>query len=217
MPATTAARSSASESLLRSWQLLSKKILIKYTVLKSELTCALPNSQHTPNAHGYDLCSLAKSSQSQSLLCSLPDTPPSPCTPRPGITHSSSVGLNTGAWEGCTPFRVLLLTMFSLIPVLVAIVCILIVWIFKNVARSIKRRKEEPRVQAKPRPCVHENLKDNTGLYQVEEGKDTGNAVWFPAFAFLWCMKADGRAYGEEETDAGQFPHRRPPYKQMSM
>lgn len=43
-----AARSSTSKCLLRSWQLLSEKTPIKYTILKSELTCALPNSQHSP-------------------------------------------------------------------------------------------------------------------------------------------------------------------------
>lgn len=103
----------------------------------------------------------------------------------PGLTHSGSVCLNTGEWEACTPpFRVLLSAMFFLIPVLGAIVCILIVPIFRNVAGRIKRRKKEPKAQAEARPCVHAHLEDSTGLHQEEEGKDMGDAVWFPTFAF---------------------------------
>ncbi|XP_016004616.1 iodotyrosine deiodinase 1 isoform X2 [Rousettus aegyptiacus] len=60
--------------------------------------------------------------------------------------------------------------MFFLIPVLGAIVCILIVPIFRNVAGRIKRRKKEPRAQAEARPCVHAHLEDSTGLHQEEEG-----------------------------------------------
>ncbi|XP_016004615.2 iodotyrosine deiodinase 1 isoform X1 [Rousettus aegyptiacus] len=62
--------------------------------------------------------------------------------------------------------------MFFLIPVLGAIVCILIVPIFRNVAGRIKRRKKEPRAQAEARPCVHAHLEDSTGLHQEEEDTD---------------------------------------------
>ncbi|XP_029426627.1 iodotyrosine deiodinase 1 isoform X2 [Nannospalax galili] len=55
--------------------------------------------------------------------------------------------------------------MFFLTPVLVAIVCILIVWIFKNADKSLERKKKE----AGARPWVGEDLKDITDLHQVEE------------------------------------------------
>ena len=75
--------------------------------------------------------------------------------------------------------------MFFLTPVLVAVVCILIVWIFKNGDGSSKRRKGEPRARAKVRPWVDEDLKDNTDLHQGEEGKDTGQATELLLFAFF--------------------------------
>jgi iodotyrosine deiodinase len=59
-------------------------------------------------------------------------------------------------------------TMFFLTPVLVAVVCVLIVWIFKNADRNANRKKGEARVH----PWVDEDLKDSTDLHQVEEGKD---------------------------------------------
>lgn len=61
--------------------------------------------------------------------------------------------------------------MFSLTPVLIAVVCVLIVWIFKNVDRSVDRRKGEARARSEARPWVDEDLKDSTDLQQVEEGK----------------------------------------------
>ncbi|XP_051020608.1 iodotyrosine deiodinase 1 [Acomys russatus] len=57
--------------------------------------------------------------------------------------------------------------MFLLTPVLVAVVCILIVWVFKNADRSLER-KEEPRAS----PWVDEDLKDSTDHLQVEEDTD---------------------------------------------
>lgn len=68
--------------------------------------------------------------------------------------------------------------MFFLTPVLVAVVCILIAWIFKNAdGRSMEGRKGENRARAQTRPWVDEDLKDSTDLQQVEEGKDTGKAA----------------------------------------
>lgn len=75
--------------------------------------------------------------------------------------------------------------MLLLTPVLVALVCILIVWIFKNADRSVERRKGEPRARAEARPWVDEDLKDSTDLHQGEEGNDTGTAAQPPRFAFL--------------------------------
>ncbi|XP_004440733.1 PREDICTED: iodotyrosine deiodinase 1 [Ceratotherium simum simum] len=62
--------------------------------------------------------------------------------------------------------------MFFLTPVLAAVVCILIVWIFTNADRSMERRKEEPRARAEARPWVDEDLQDSTDLDQVEEDAD---------------------------------------------
>lgn len=67
--------------------------------------------------------------------------------------------------------------MFLLTPVLVAVVCILMVWIFKNADGATKRREEEPRARAEARPWVDEDLKDSTDVLQVEEGKDPGQAA----------------------------------------
>lgn len=69
------------------------------------------------------------------------------------------------------------MTMFLLTPVLAAVVCILIVWLFKNAGRSIERRKGEPTGRAEARPWMHEDFKDSTDLCQVEEGKGTRNAA----------------------------------------
>ncbi|EDL92877.1 similar to RIKEN cDNA 0610009A07 [Rattus norvegicus] len=55
--------------------------------------------------------------------------------------------------------------MFLLTPVLVAVVCILVIWVFKNADRSLEEKKEEARAQ----PWVDEDLKDNTEHLQVEE------------------------------------------------
>ncbi|XP_012386510.2 iodotyrosine deiodinase 1 [Dasypus novemcinctus] len=57
--------------------------------------------------------------------------------------------------------------MLALTPVLAAVVCILVVWIFKIPGRSSERRKGEPRAQ--PRPWVDEDLKDSSDLPPEEE------------------------------------------------
>nr|XP_003404346.1 iodotyrosine deiodinase 1 isoform X1 [Loxodonta africana] len=62
--------------------------------------------------------------------------------------------------------------MLLLTPVLVALVCILIVWIFKNTDRSIKKRKVESQARAETRPWMDEDLRDSSDLYQVEEDGD---------------------------------------------
>ncbi|XP_058591631.1 iodotyrosine deiodinase 1 [Neofelis nebulosa] len=86
--------------------------------------------------------------------------------------------------------------MFFLTPVLVAAVCILIVWIFKNGDGSSKRRKGEPRARAEVRPWVDEDLKDNTDLHQGEE---------------------DANDWQESEEDVEHIPfsHTRYPEKEM--
>lgn len=84
--------------------------------------------------------------------------------------------------------------MFSLTPVLIAVVCVLIVWIFKNADRSVERRKGEVRAGSEARPWVDEDLKDSTDLQQVEEGKAVGRAVWLTPWAFLGWALADGRS-----------------------
>ncbi|XP_007941417.1 iodotyrosine deiodinase 1 [Orycteropus afer afer] len=60
--------------------------------------------------------------------------------------------------------------MYFLTPVLVAVTCILLVWIFKNNDRSIAKKKGEPQVRVEARPWVDEDLRDSTDLPQVEEG-----------------------------------------------
>ncbi|XP_070273572.1 iodotyrosine deiodinase 1 [Myotis yumanensis] len=62
--------------------------------------------------------------------------------------------------------------MFSLTPVLIAVVCVLIVWIFKNADRGVERRKGEARAGSEARPWVDADLKDSTDLQQVEEDAD---------------------------------------------
>ncbi|KAF6114293.1 iodotyrosine deiodinase [Phyllostomus discolor] len=64
--------------------------------------------------------------------------------------------------------------MFSLTPVLVAVVCILIVWIYKSADGSVERRTGELKARSEPRPWVDEDLKDSTDLHQVEEDADEG-------------------------------------------
>lgn len=58
--------------------------------------------------------------------------------------------------------------MFFLTPVLVAVVCILIVWIFKAADGSPEKKKGETQTW----PWVDEDLKDKTDLHQVEEDAD---------------------------------------------
>ncbi|XP_004673989.1 PREDICTED: iodotyrosine dehalogenase 1 [Condylura cristata] len=62
--------------------------------------------------------------------------------------------------------------MFSLTPVLVAVVCILIVWIFRNADGNIEKRKELARSRAEVRPWVDEDLTDSSDLQQAEEDAD---------------------------------------------
>ncbi|XP_075409999.1 iodotyrosine deiodinase 1 [Tenrec ecaudatus] len=62
--------------------------------------------------------------------------------------------------------------MFSLTPVLVAVVCILIVWIFKNAERNVEKPNREPQARAEARPWVDEDLRDCTDLHEGEEDAD---------------------------------------------
>ncbi|XP_059971165.1 iodotyrosine deiodinase 1 [Mesoplodon densirostris] len=62
--------------------------------------------------------------------------------------------------------------MFLLTSVLVAVVCLLMVWIFKNADGGTQRRQGEPRARAEARPWVDEDLKDSTDVHQVEEDAD---------------------------------------------
>ncbi|ELW72774.1 Iodotyrosine dehalogenase 1 [Tupaia chinensis] len=62
--------------------------------------------------------------------------------------------------------------MFFLTPVLVAIVCILVVWIFKNADRSTEEKRGEAGARVEARPWVDEDLKDSTDLQQEEEEED---------------------------------------------
>ena len=73
--------------------------------------------------------------------------------------------------------------MFLLTPVLVAVVCILMVWIFKNADGGTERRNREPRAEA--RPWVDEDLTGSTDVHQEEAGKDTGSAAQVPPSVFL--------------------------------
>ncbi|XP_054349028.1 iodotyrosine deiodinase 1 isoform X1 [Pongo pygmaeus] len=62
--------------------------------------------------------------------------------------------------------------MYFLTPILVAILCILVVWIFKNADRSMEKKKGEARTRAEARPWVDEDLKDSSDLHQAEEDAD---------------------------------------------
>ncbi|XP_033090970.1 iodotyrosine deiodinase 1 isoform X3 [Trachypithecus francoisi] len=62
--------------------------------------------------------------------------------------------------------------MFFLTPILVAILCILVVWIFKNADRHMEKKKGEPGAMAEARPWVDEDLKDSSDLHQAEEDAD---------------------------------------------
>ena len=70
--------------------------------------------------------------------------------------------------------------MFLLTPVLVAVVCILVVWVFKNADRNLEKKKEEAQVQ----PWVDEDLKDSTEDLQVEEGNNPCGAQGFALHVF---------------------------------
>ncbi|XP_069867005.1 iodotyrosine deiodinase 1 [Dipodomys merriami] len=59
-------------------------------------------------------------------------------------------------------------TMSFLTPVLVAVVCILIVWIYKSADRRLQRKKERTPTP----PWVDEDLKDTTDHQQAEEDAD---------------------------------------------
>ncbi|XP_029079930.1 iodotyrosine deiodinase 1 [Monodon monoceros] len=86
--------------------------------------------------------------------------------------------------------------MFLLTSVLVAVVCLLMVWIFQNADGGTQRRKGEPRARAEARPWVDEDLKDSTDVHQLEED-------------------ADGWQVSEEEVDHIPFSHTRYPEKEM--
>uniref|UniRef100_A0A8C6IEI8 Iodotyrosine deiodinase 1 n=1 Tax=Mus spicilegus TaxID=10103 RepID=A0A8C6IEI8_MUSSI len=84
--------------------------------------------------------------------------------------------------------------MFLLTPVLVAVVCILVVWVFKNADRNLEKKKEEAQVQ----PWVDEDLKDSTEDLQVEEDAEE----WQEA---------------EESVEHIPFSHTRYPEQEMKM
>uniref|UniRef100_A0A452T5Z0 Iodotyrosine deiodinase 1 n=1 Tax=Ursus maritimus TaxID=29073 RepID=A0A452T5Z0_URSMA len=86
--------------------------------------------------------------------------------------------------------------MFSLTPVLVAVVCVLIAWIFKNADGNMERRKGETRARTKAQPWVDEDLKDSSDLHPVEED-------------------ADDWQDSEESVDHIPFSHTRYPEKEM--
>lgn len=86
--------------------------------------------------------------------------------------------------------------MFFLTPILVAVVCILIVWIFKNADGSIERGNGEPGATVEARPWVDEDLKDSTDLHQEEED-------------------ADEWQESEENVEHVPFSHTRYPEKEM--
>ncbi|KAM4816693.1 iodotyrosine deiodinase 1 [Urocitellus parryii] len=83
--------------------------------------------------------------------------------------------------------------MLSLTAVLVAVVCILIVWIFKPADRSLQKKEREPEA----RPWVDEDLKDSTDLHQVQEDVDE------------WPES-------EEDVEHIPFSHTRYPEKEMA-
>ncbi|XP_036904821.1 iodotyrosine deiodinase 1 isoform X1 [Sturnira hondurensis] len=64
------------------------------------------------------------------------------------------------------------MSMFALTPVLVAVVCTLIVWLYKNADRGLQRRKGELNARTESRPRVDEDSRDSADLHQVEEDAD---------------------------------------------
>ncbi|VTJ91289.1 Hypothetical predicted protein, partial [Marmota monax] len=80
--------------------------------------------------------------------------------------------------------------MLSLTAVLVAVVCVLIVWIFKPADRSLQK-------EAEARPWVDEDLKDSTDHHQVQEDVDE------------WPES-------EEDVEHIPFSHTRYPEKEMA-
>ncbi|KAM5167136.1 iodotyrosine deiodinase 1 [Callospermophilus lateralis] len=83
--------------------------------------------------------------------------------------------------------------MLSLTAVLVAVVCVLIVWIFKPADRSLQKKEREPEAW----PWVDEDLKDSTDLHQVQEDVDE------------WPES-------EEDVEHIPFSHTRYPEKEMA-
>lgn len=77
---------------------------------------------------------------------------------------------------------------------MVAVVCILVVWVFKNADRNLEKKKEEAQVQ----PWVDEDLKDSTEDLQVEEDAEE----WQEA---------------EESVEHIPFSHTRYPEQEMRM
>nr|XP_008005747.2 iodotyrosine deiodinase 1 isoform X2 [Chlorocebus sabaeus] len=86
--------------------------------------------------------------------------------------------------------------MFFVTPILVASLCILVVWIFKNADRHMEKKKGEPRAIAEARPWVDEDLKDSSDLHQAEED-------------------ADEWQESEESVEHIPFPHTHYPEKEM--
>lgn len=75
--------------------------------------------------------------------------------------------------------------MFLLTPVLVAVVCILVVWVFKNADRSLEKKKAGG---AQAQPWVDEDLKDSTEHLQAEEGNEPPAAPRaLPCTCLRWC------------------------------
>ncbi|XP_045400522.1 iodotyrosine deiodinase 1 [Lemur catta] len=87
--------------------------------------------------------------------------------------------------------------MFFLTPVLVAVLCILVVWIFKNADRNIQRKKGEAGARTESRAWVDEDLRDSTDLHQAEED-------------------ADEWQESEENVEHIPFSHTRYPEKEMT-
>nr|XP_012596397.1 iodotyrosine deiodinase 1 [Microcebus murinus] len=87
--------------------------------------------------------------------------------------------------------------MFFLTPVLVAVLCILVVWIFKNADRNIQRKTGEPGARTESRPWVDEDLRDSTELHQAAED-------------------ADEWQESEENVEHIPFSHARYPEKEMT-
>lgn len=78
--------------------------------------------------------------------------------------------------------------MFLLTPVLVAVVCILIVWVFKNADRNLEIKKEETQA----RPWVDEDLKDSTDFLHEEEGNNPLQYLSFTLGMLMMCKLMPG-------------------------
>ncbi|XP_025150156.3 iodotyrosine deiodinase 1 isoform X1 [Bubalus bubalis] len=127
--------------------------------------------------------------------------------------------------------------MLLLTPVLVAVICILMVWIFKNADGSTERRKGEPGAEA--HPWVDEDLKDSTDVHQEEaappiessiassssvdfhsslnrtEAEETRKTVEAGRCKDKFSVEADEWQESEEEVEHIPFSHNRYPEKEM--